>query len=82
MCPSAASLSDVSRCVSTGQSSSVAKLKSLTAALEIMTETRHAFQLIHNELLEEQLKVCFTAADGKALLALFMFIKAFAHCNS
>lgn len=44
----------------------MAKLKSLTAALEIMTETRHAFQLIHNELLEEQLKVRFTA-DGNAL---------------
>ncbi|KAM3606022.1 uncharacterized protein V6R79_009484 [Siganus canaliculatus] len=37
-----------------GQSSNVAKLKSLTGAIEIMTETRHAFQLIHNELLEEQ----------------------------
>ncbi|XP_037542294.1 erythroid differentiation-related factor 1 [Nematolebias whitei] len=37
-----------------GQSSSVAKLKSLTGALEIMTETRHAFQLIRQEMLEEQ----------------------------
>ncbi|XP_072246949.1 erythroid differentiation-related factor 1 isoform X1 [Leuresthes tenuis] len=37
-----------------GQSSSVAKLKSLTGALDIMTETRHAFQLICKELLEEQ----------------------------
>ncbi|KAM4607022.1 erythroid differentiation-related factor 1 isoform 2-T2 [Polymixia lowei] len=37
-----------------GQSSSAAKLKTLTAALEIMTDTRFAFQLIHKELLEEQ----------------------------
>uniref|UniRef100_A0A3B4ZHZ7 Erythroid differentiation regulatory factor 1 n=1 Tax=Stegastes partitus TaxID=144197 RepID=A0A3B4ZHZ7_9TELE len=37
-----------------GQSSSAAKLKSLTGAIDIMTETRHAFQLIHKELLEEQ----------------------------
>uniref|UniRef100_A0A8C4DPF8 Erythroid differentiation regulatory factor 1 n=1 Tax=Dicentrarchus labrax TaxID=13489 RepID=A0A8C4DPF8_DICLA len=40
-----------------GQSSSAAKLKSLTGAIEIMTETRYAFQLIHNELLEEQTEV-------------------------
>uniref|UniRef100_A0A1A8HWY9 Chromosome 10 open reading frame 137 n=1 Tax=Nothobranchius kuhntae TaxID=321403 RepID=A0A1A8HWY9_NOTKU len=37
-----------------GQSSSAAKLKSLIGAVEIMTETRHPFQLICNELLEEQ----------------------------
>ncbi|KAM9365535.1 erythroid differentiation-related factor 1 [Pholidichthys leucotaenia] len=37
-----------------GQSSSGAKMKSLIAAIEIMTETRHAFQLIHKELEEEQ----------------------------
>ncbi|XP_041803305.1 erythroid differentiation-related factor 1 isoform X1 [Chelmon rostratus] len=40
-----------------GQSSSAAKLKSLTGAIEIMTETRHAFQLIHNELQEEQMEL-------------------------
>ncbi|XP_069395248.1 erythroid differentiation-related factor 1 isoform X1 [Paralichthys olivaceus] len=40
-----------------GQSSSGAKLKSLTGALEIMTETRQAFQLIHNELEEEQVEL-------------------------
>ncbi|XP_042358547.1 erythroid differentiation-related factor 1 [Plectropomus leopardus] len=40
-----------------GQSSSAAKLKSLTGAVEIMTETRHAFQLIHKELLEEQIEL-------------------------
>lgn len=72
-CLSAASFSNVSYCVSTGQSSSVAKLKSLTGAIEIMTETRHAFQLIHNELLEEQIKVW--VADGKALLCLFTLSK-------
>ncbi|KAM4730424.1 erythroid differentiation-related factor 1 [Anableps anableps] len=38
----------------TGQSSSVAKLKSLIGAIEIMSETRHAFQLFQKELLEEQ----------------------------
>ncbi|KAK1164404.1 erythroid differentiation-related factor 1-like isoform X1 [Acipenser oxyrinchus oxyrinchus] len=37
-----------------GQSSNSAKLKTLSGALEIMTETKHAFQLIHKELLEEQ----------------------------
>ncbi|XP_029926782.1 erythroid differentiation-related factor 1 isoform X2 [Myripristis murdjan] len=37
-----------------GQSSSGAKLKTLTGALEIMTETCYAFQIIHKELLEEQ----------------------------
>ncbi|XP_061915162.1 erythroid differentiation-related factor 1-like isoform X2 [Entelurus aequoreus] len=36
------------------QSSSAAKQKSLTAALDIMAETRFAFQIIHAELLEEQ----------------------------
>uniref|UniRef100_A0A7N6FCF2 Erythroid differentiation regulatory factor 1 n=1 Tax=Anabas testudineus TaxID=64144 RepID=A0A7N6FCF2_ANATE len=36
-----------------GQSSSVAKLKSLTGALEIMTDTRYAFKLIHKELQED-----------------------------
>ncbi|KAJ8360191.1 hypothetical protein SKAU_G00167160 [Synaphobranchus kaupii] len=36
------------------QNSNAAKLKTLSGALEIMTETRHAFRLIHKELLEEQ----------------------------
>lgn len=40
-----------------GQSSSAAKIKSLTAALDTMMETRHAFQLIHTEMLEEQRQV-------------------------
>ncbi|XP_029376713.1 erythroid differentiation-related factor 1 isoform X2 [Echeneis naucrates] len=43
-----------------GQSSSAAKLKSLISALEIMTETRHAFQLIHKEL-QEQIAVAESA---------------------
>lgn len=42
---------------SAGQSSSAAKIKSLTAALDVMMETRHAFQLIHTEMLEEQRQV-------------------------
>ncbi|XP_020337436.1 erythroid differentiation-related factor 1 isoform X2 [Oncorhynchus kisutch] len=36
-----------------GQSSSGAKLKTLTGALDILTDTRHAFLLIHKELLED-----------------------------
>ncbi|MBN3287831.1 EDRF1 factor, partial [Polyodon spathula] len=39
-----------------GQSSNSAKLKTLSGALEIMTETKHSFQLIHKELLEEQIQ--------------------------
>lgn len=37
-----------------GQSSSAVKLKTLTGALEIMCETRHAFSLIYKELQEQQ----------------------------
>uniref|UniRef100_A0A672GJY5 Erythroid differentiation regulatory factor 1 n=1 Tax=Salarias fasciatus TaxID=181472 RepID=A0A672GJY5_SALFA len=37
-----------------GQSSSAAKLKSLTGAIEIMAETRFAFRLIHKELLDDE----------------------------
>ncbi|MGH0157776.1 UNVERIFIED_CONTAM: hypothetical protein FKN15_037543 [Acipenser sinensis] len=40
-----------------GQSSNSAKLKTLSGALEIMMETKHAFQMIHKELLEEQRQV-------------------------
>uniref|UniRef100_A0A671LHF6 Erythroid differentiation-related factor 1-like n=1 Tax=Sinocyclocheilus anshuiensis TaxID=1608454 RepID=A0A671LHF6_9TELE len=40
-----------------GQNSSAVKLKTLTGALEIMCETRHAFKLIHKELLEQQEKI-------------------------
>uniref|UniRef100_A0A8C2JDE6 Erythroid differentiation regulatory factor 1 n=1 Tax=Cyprinus carpio TaxID=7962 RepID=A0A8C2JDE6_CYPCA len=39
-----------------GQNSSAVKLKTLTGALEVMCETRHAFKLIHKELLEQQKK--------------------------
>ncbi|XP_071336443.1 erythroid differentiation-related factor 1 isoform X1 [Trachinotus anak] len=49
-----------------GQSSSAAKLKSLTGALEIMTETRHAFQLIHKELQEEQIELSEPDPAGSA----------------
>uniref|UniRef100_A0A8C3AQT3 Erythroid differentiation regulatory factor 1 n=1 Tax=Cyclopterus lumpus TaxID=8103 RepID=A0A8C3AQT3_CYCLU len=53
-----------------GQSSNAAKLKSLTGAVEIMAETRCAFQLIHNELLEEQIEVRLRKADRKGWLNL------------
>ncbi|KAL0964477.1 hypothetical protein UPYG_G00324380 [Umbra pygmaea] len=43
-----------------GQSSSGAKLKTLTAALEILMETQHALPLIQKELLEDQ-----TVADSQ-----------------
>lgn len=50
-----------------GQSSSAAKLKSLTGALEIMTETRHAFQRIHKELMEEQIEEQNVSESGEDL---------------
>lgn len=37
-----------------GQNSNAVKMKTLTGALEMMCETRHAFDLIHKELLEQQ----------------------------
>uniref|UniRef100_UPI003AAFACB0 erythroid differentiation-related factor 1 isoform X1 n=1 Tax=Centroberyx gerrardi TaxID=166262 RepID=UPI003AAFACB0 len=46
-----------------GQSSNGAKLKTLTGALEIMTETCFAFQLIHKELLEEQTELTSEPAE-------------------
>ncbi|XP_694764.4 erythroid differentiation-related factor 1 isoform X2 [Danio rerio] len=46
-----------------GQNSSAVKLKTLTGALEIMCETRHAFRLIHKELLEQQENI--TKAEEK-----------------
>lgn len=42
-----------------GQSSSMTKLKSLTGAMEIMTEAHHAFRLIQKELLEKEEEVGF-----------------------
>ncbi|XP_051578046.1 erythroid differentiation-related factor 1-like isoform X1 [Myxocyprinus asiaticus] len=48
-----------------GQNSNAVKLKTLTGALEIMCETRHAFNLIHKELLEQQEKVTLTAEDSE-----------------
>lgn len=47
-------------------------MKSLTGAMEIMTETRHAFQLIYNELLEEQVKIHLGTRECSALFGLFM----------
>ncbi|XP_058508258.1 erythroid differentiation-related factor 1-like [Solea solea] len=49
-----------------GQSSSAAKLKSLTGALQIMTETRSAFQLIHSKLQKEEAEVIFSEALGES----------------
>lgn len=60
--------------VSKGQSSSAAKMKSLMGAMEIMTETRHAFQLIYNELLEEQVKIYIYIS--------FVFVFLFLDCNT
>ncbi|XP_019715708.1 erythroid differentiation-related factor 1 isoform X2 [Hippocampus comes] len=48
------------------QNSSTAKQKSLTAALEIMAETRCAFQMIHKELLEEQTEGSHAALPGSS----------------
>lgn len=53
-----------------------------------MTETRHAFQLIHNELLEEQIEVSLRAVDVNAFSCLLSFAKLssvsispITHCN-
>uniref|UniRef100_A0A8B9K7N4 Erythroid differentiation regulatory factor 1 n=1 Tax=Astyanax mexicanus TaxID=7994 RepID=A0A8B9K7N4_ASTMX len=46
-----------------GQSSSAVKLKTLTGALEIMNETRHAFRLIHKELQEQEQKEAVAIED-------------------
>uniref|UniRef100_A0A8C1UBM1 Erythroid differentiation regulatory factor 1 n=1 Tax=Cyprinus carpio TaxID=7962 RepID=A0A8C1UBM1_CYPCA len=50
-----------------GQNSSAVKLKTLTGALEVLCETRHAFKLIHKELLEQQEK-----SLGKSVLDLIL----------
>uniref|UniRef100_A0A3P9HZV7 Erythroid differentiation regulatory factor 1 n=1 Tax=Oryzias latipes TaxID=8090 RepID=A0A3P9HZV7_ORYLA len=50
-----------------GQSSSLTKLKSLTGAMEIMTEAHHAFRLIQKELLEKQEESSRPAASESAL---------------
>ncbi|KAL4640951.1 erythroid differentiation-related factor 1 isoform X3 [Arapaima gigas] len=47
-----------------GQNSTSTKLKTLLGALEIMIETRHAFQLIHKELHEEE-QAANAADDGE-----------------
>uniref|UniRef100_A0A671LG80 Erythroid differentiation-related factor 1-like n=1 Tax=Sinocyclocheilus anshuiensis TaxID=1608454 RepID=A0A671LG80_9TELE len=48
-----------------GQNSSAVKLKTLTGALEIMCETRHAFKLIHKELLEQQEKASDSSSSSE-----------------
>ncbi|XP_077439017.1 erythroid differentiation-related factor 1 [Vanacampus margaritifer] len=48
------------------QNSSTAKQKSLTAALEILAETRCAFRIIHKELLEEQKEGSHAAPPGSS----------------
>uniref|UniRef100_A0AAX7ULC4 Erythroid differentiation regulatory factor 1 n=1 Tax=Astatotilapia calliptera TaxID=8154 RepID=A0AAX7ULC4_ASTCA len=60
-----------------GQNSSTAKLKSLTGAIEIMTETRHAFQLIHKELQEEQTEVTNGPMAGLNLQEVMKLIGVF-----
>lgn len=49
----------------------MAKLKSLTAAMEIMAETRHAFRLIRSELLEEQMEVSSRGARRERAPSVF-----------
>ncbi|XP_076834302.1 erythroid differentiation-related factor 1 [Brachyhypopomus gauderio] len=46
-----------------GQSSSAVKLKTLTGALDIMSETRHAFTLIHKDLEEQQSREAVASED-------------------
>lgn len=45
-----------------------------------MTETRHAFQLIHTEILEEQKQVCFRVEDASCLLVI-LFPLSQSHTN-
>lgn len=73
----AAAYSDAKSYVPKGQSSSTAKMKSLTGAMEIMTETRHALQLIYNELLEEQVKIHLGTRDCSALFGMFMLSRIY-----
>lgn len=44
-----------------------------------MTETRHAFQLIHTEILEEQKQVCFE--DVPCLLFVILLPLSQSHTN-
>ena len=48
------------------QNSNVGKLKTLSGALDIMVRTKHAFQLIRKELVEE-----FEQVNGKKDLSVF-----------
>lgn len=47
------------------------KLKTLTGALEIMIETRHAFRLIHKELQEQQQSEVYIPHAPFGLMILF-----------
>ncbi|XP_058508159.1 erythroid differentiation-related factor 1 [Solea solea] len=64
-----------------GQSSSAAKLKSLTGALQIMTETRSAFQLIHSKLQKEEAELgdvaCAYSTSGLNLPEVMKLIGVF-----
>lgn len=60
-------------------------MKSLTGAVEIMTETQHAFRLIYNELLEKQVKIYLKTMDYSALrlVCLIKDLLSFRHyCTS
>lgn len=46
-----------------------------------MTETRHAFQLIHTEILEEQKQVCFRVEDVSCLLFVILLPLSQSHTN-
>lgn len=56
-------------------------MKSLTGAMEIMTETQHAFQLIYNELLEEQVKIYLRTMDCSTLMGLFVIEDLLSFCH-
>lgn len=52
-----------------GQNSNVGKLKTLSGALDIMVRTKHAFQLIRKELVEE-----FDQVNGNYIYLCFLCI--------
>lgn len=53
-----------------GQNSNVGKLKTLSGALDIMVRTKHAFQLIRKELVEE-----FDQVNGENIYLFFVCLK-------
>lgn len=52
-----------------GQNSNIGKLKTLSGALDIMVRTKHAFQLIRKELVEE-----FDQVNGKKIYHCFLCV--------